>query len=96
MAGNGWKCYAYHYEGSRETFKLINMAKKALLVDFNICVRIIIDEDEENLETVLTKAKPKVQSIIDSGDLGENLAEWYEDLEVPYDKSDEVLLKDSQ
>ena len=59
--------------------------KKAFLVEFNLMTRVVIDESDENLETIVQAALPNIQYKIENGELGENLSEWYPDEEMPYD-----------
>lgn len=58
--------------------------KKAILVEYNFITRIIINEDEENLENIVKKSKQKILDKVNN-ELGENLSEWYDDDEMPFD-----------
>lgn len=63
--------------------------KKAIIVEYNFMTRIIIDEENENLETIVNETR---QKIIDkaNNELGENLSEWYDDEEMPYNKENDL------
>jgi|TARA_R110000868_G_scaffold50764_5_gene161739 hypothetical protein len=58
--------------------------KKAIIVEYCFMTRIVIDEDNENLETVLSETKQKILDKVNN-ELCENLTEWYDDEEMPYD-----------
>jgi hypothetical protein len=63
--------------------------KKAIIVEYSFMTRVVIDEEDENLETIVSKTK---QNILDkvNNELGENLNEWYDDEEMPYDPEKET------
>lgn len=57
--------------------------KKAIIVEYNFMTRIVIDEENENIETIVSKTKQKILDKVNN-ELGENLSEWYDDNEMPY------------
>lgn len=61
------------------------MSKIAVLVEFNFMTRIVIDKNEENIETIVSKCRPKILRKVEE-ELAENLCEWYEDTEMPYEE----------
>lgn len=63
--------------------------KKAIIVEYSFITRIVIDEEDENLEAIVSKTK---QNILDkvNNELAENLYEWYDDEEMPYDPENEL------
>jgi hypothetical protein len=63
------------------------MKKKAILVEFSFMTRIVISEDEEDLENIVQKCKKKIAEKVEN-ELGENLSEWYLDEEMPYKEDD--------
>jgi hypothetical protein len=69
--------------------------KKAIIVEYNFMTRIIVDEEQENIKGIVALSKQKIQDKIDNDELGENLGEWYEDLECPYEppmlSNDEII-----
>ena len=65
--------------------------KKAIIVEYTFMTRIIIDESEENLENVIKLSKDKIIEKA-KNELAENLCEWYDDEEIPYDAR-EILSK---
>ena len=69
--------------------------KKAIIVEYNFMTRIIVEEGQENIKGIVALSKQKIQDKIDNDELGENLGEWYEDLECPYEppmlSNDEII-----
>ena len=63
--------------------------KKAIIVEYSFMTRIVIDEENENLETIVAKTKQKILDKVNN-ELGENLGEWYDDEEMPYDSENEL------
>lgn len=57
--------------------------KKAIIVEYSFMTRIVIDEENENLETVVAETKQKILDKVNN-ELGENLCGWYDDEEMPY------------
>jgi hypothetical protein len=62
--------------------------KKAIIVEYSFMTRIVIDEENENLQTVVSETKQKILDKV-SNELAENLCEWYDDEEMPYDPENE-------
>jgi hypothetical protein len=73
-------------EGKRN--KLIKM-KKAIIVEYSFMTRIVIDEDKENLESIVAETKQEILDKVNT-ELSENLCEWYDDEEMPYDSENEL------
>lgn len=65
------------------------MAKKAIIVEYSFMTRIVIDEENENLEAIVSKTKQKILDKVNN-ELSENLCEWYDDEEMPYDSENEL------
>lgn len=63
--------------------------KKAIVVEYSFMTRIVIDEHEENLETIVAETKQRILDKVNN-ELAENLSEWYDDEEVPYDSENEL------
>lgn len=68
--------------------------KKAYLVDFNVCTRVIVDPDDPRIRSkeifkdiIIAHAHKKVMKDISSRLLQDN-AEINEDLEVPYEEGE--------
>lgn len=61
-----------------------NKKKKAIIVEFSFMTRLIINEDEENINTIVKKARSKIMEKVQT-ELSENLCGWYDDEEMPYD-----------
>ncbi len=47
--------------------------------------RIVIDEENENLETIVSETKQKILDKVNN-ELSEHLCEWYDDEEMPYER----------
>lgn len=60
--------------------------KKAIIVEYNFMTRIVIDENEENIDSIVLKTRQKIMDKV-KHELGENLCEWYDDEEMPYDEN---------
>lgn len=63
--------------------------KKAIIVEYSFMTRIVIDEENENLETIVSETKQKILDKVNNK-LSENLCEWYDDEEMPYDAENEL------
>ena len=63
--------------------------KKAIIVEFNLMTRIVIEESEENEETIVNKSIPNILEKIKNGELHDNLVSWKDDLEMPYQENRE-------
>jgi|TARA_R100000789_G_scaffold91204_1_gene89110 hypothetical protein len=59
--------------------------KKAIIVEYSFMTRVVINEENENLETIIAETKQKILDKV-ANELGENLCEWYDDLEMPYNE----------
>ena len=59
--------------------------KKAFIVEYNFMTRVVIDENNENLEAIVEASKQKMIEKV-TNELSENLSEWYLDTECPYDE----------
>ena len=62
--------------------------KKAIIVEYNFMTRIVIDEEKENLETIIAETRQKIADKVNN-ELEENLCEWYDDKEMPYSENEE-------
>ena len=58
-----------------------NKMKKAIIVEYSFMTRIVIDEESENLETIVSETKQKILDKVNN-ELSENLCEWYDDEEM--------------
>ena len=58
--------------------------KKAIIVEYSFMTRIVIDEENEDLETIVAETKQKILDKVNN-ELSKNLCEWYADEEMPYD-----------
>ena len=56
--------------------------KKAIIVEYAFITRFVIDENDENIETIVKETKQKILDKFNN-ELGENLHEWYDDEEMP-------------
>jgi len=69
--------------------------KKAIIVEYNFMTRIVIEEDQENVNDIVALTKQKIQDKIDNEELADNLVEWYDDEEMPYEppmlSNDEII-----
>lgn len=63
--------------------------KKAIIVEYFFLTRIVIDEKDENLETIISKTKQKILDKVNN-ELEENLSDWYDDEDMPYDAENEL------
>lgn len=61
--------------------------KKAIIVEYSFMTRIVIDEADENLDSIVEKTRQKITEKVQN-ELGENLCEWYDDEEMPYDENE--------
>ncbi len=57
--------------------------KKALLVEFSLLVRVVVDEDATE-DQIIEASYSKIQDKINNRELGDNLVSIEEDEEVPY------------
>ncbi|MFT6879137.1 MAG: hypothetical protein ACJARG_000061 [Arcticibacterium sp.] len=62
--------------------------KKAIIVEYSFITRIVLDEKEENIETVIAKSRAMIMEKA-KNDLADNLSEWYDDEEMPYNSEEE-------
>ena len=60
------------------------MAKKAFLVECNLITRIVIDEEDQDLDVVANETRQKFLYKVEN-ELTEHISEWYEDVECPYE-----------
>ena len=63
--------------------------KKAIIVEYSFMTRIVIDKEDENLEAIVSKTKQEILDKVNN-ELSENLCEWYDDEEMPYDPKNEL------
>ena len=63
--------------------KRSNVMRKAIIVEFNFMTRIVIDSKDKNFEFIVNASKQKLLDKINNDELGDNLSEWYDDLECP-------------
>jgi len=57
--------------------------KKALLVEFSLLVRVIVDENATD-DQIIEASYSKIQDKINNRELGDNLASIEDDEEIPY------------
>ena len=69
--------------------------KKAIIVEYNFMTRIIVEEGQETFNNLVALSKQKIQDKLDNNELGDNLSEWYDDEEMPYEppmlSNDEII-----
>lgn len=63
--------------------------KKAIIVEYNFMTRIVIDEDKENLDTIVKLSKDKILEKVEN-ELAENLSKWYDDEEMSYSQHEDM------
>ena len=63
--------------------------KKAIIVEYSFMTRIVIDEENENLKTIVAKTKREILDRVNN-ELEGNLCEWYDDEEMPYNPKNEL------
>lgn len=65
------------------------MSKKAIIVEYTFMTRVIIDTEKENIDEVVRLSKQNIIDKINNDELHDNLSEWYDDEEMPYNEDDE-------